>query len=148
MTCEKCGVHIAVGEWPFCPHGPIRADPYRATTFADSIPGGLTLENYGPHPVTVYSHTERKTLMASRGLELRERWAPLPGTDRDPQGVMPTGRYIDPQTLENARTLLCRQSTGPVQEASYDAAIRPFNLVGTTEDAKHILSIIEPDGRP
>jgi hypothetical protein len=29
----------------------------------NDIPGGLWLENYGPHPIKVYSHSERRRLL-------------------------------------------------------------------------------------
>lgn len=63
-TCEVCGRAVQVGEWPFCPHG-FGANRVQG----DDIPGGLTLENLGPDPVTVYSHSERKRIMRERGLQ-------------------------------------------------------------------------------
>lgn len=62
-TCEACGATLRVGDYPFCPHG-----AYSGKAVGDDIPGGLTLENLGPEPVTVYSHSERKRIMRERGL--------------------------------------------------------------------------------
>ena len=86
MTCETCGEPLAIGEWPFCPHG-------ETGTFnvqADGIPGGLTLHNLGHEPVTVYSHSERRRIMAERGLREQVRHVGIPGSDRSPH----TTRWI------------------------------------------------------
>lgn len=78
-VCEKCGETLTVGSFPFCPHG-------RSNFVAhhDGIPGGLTIENLGHEPVTVYSHSERKAIMKARGLREQVRHVPLPGTDKSP----------------------------------------------------------------
>lgn len=104
MTCEKCGQELQVGEWPFCPHG--MKGGY--SNHRDDIPGGLTVENYGPHPITFYSHTERRRYMKEHGLTEKEKFCPMPGTDKDPQGIPNPAGYVDPQTLENARILIGR----------------------------------------
>lgn len=76
--------------------------------FRDEIPGGVTVENYGPNPITFYSHSERRRYMAAHGLQEREKFCPMPGTDRDPQGIPNPKGYMDPYTLESARILLSR----------------------------------------
>jgi hypothetical protein len=76
--------------------------------FRDEIPGGVTVENYGPQPMTFYSHSERRAYMRANGLHERETFAPMPGTDKDPQGIPNPKGYMDPQTLENARILISR----------------------------------------
>lgn len=48
----------------------------------DSIPGGMTIENMGPTPLTFYSHTDHRRAMAKRGLEPRVRHIGTPGSDR------------------------------------------------------------------
>jgi hypothetical protein len=112
MTCDACGQELQLGDWPFCPHG--HKGSY--TNFRDEIVGGVTVENYGPQELTFYSHSERRRYMAEHGLRERERFAPMPGTDKDPQGIPNPKGYMDPQTLENARILLSRNGKGPVQE--------------------------------
>lgn len=109
--CEKCRVRIS-GEgpdspqrWPFCPHGVMHS----AMIITDEIPGGQTFENYGPEPVTFYSHSERHRYMKAHGLRELDKWCPTPGTDIDPQGIPKPSGYMDPQTLENARILIERQ---------------------------------------
>ena len=62
-TCDKCQKELALGEWPWCPHG---FGTYR--NIPDDIPGGLVIHNLGPTPVKVYSHSERRALAERRGL--------------------------------------------------------------------------------
>lgn len=112
-TCETCGAELELGDWPFCPHG--RKGSY--TNFKDDIPGGVTVENYGPQELTFYSHSERRRYMAAHGLREREKFAPMPGTDKDPQGIPNPKGYMDPQTLENARILISRNGkAAPAEE--------------------------------
>ena len=96
----------------------------------DNIPGGLWLENYGPHPLKVYSHTERKRLLKYlpdgtmrrdrvTGQEYRlveqVRHVGVPGSDRSPQ----TSNWstMDAVTLENARQLVSRVTGAPSADA-------------------------------
>lgn len=127
--CDRCfktltdGAH-GVG---LCPYEP---RTLKLSIVTDDIPGGVTYENYGPTPITFYSHTERKRYMEAHGLTQKEKFCPTPGTDRDPAGVMNSRNYIDPQTLENARILVTRQR-GDVEEAAGSNLIRgTFNIVG------------------
>lgn len=71
MTCDTCGETIAVGAWPFCPHG--RSE---SAVIADDIPGGMWVENGFPEPVKVYSHSEHRRLLAARGREIGAKWVP------------------------------------------------------------------------
>lgn len=48
----------------------------------DEIPGGMTLENLGHEPVTVYSHSELKREMDARGLRSFVRHQPEQGSDK------------------------------------------------------------------
>jgi hypothetical protein len=134
--CGKCGVHITEGMWPFCPH-PFRTGHVQIER--DEIPGGMTCENYGPQPVTFYSHSERRAYMQAHGLIEKEKFCPMPGTDIDPQGIPNPKGYVDAQTLENGRVLLLRQQ-GP-QAEEWDARkagvlVGEFNIVATERDAK------------
>lgn len=70
MTCEKCGDELAVGDFPFCPHGP--------TKFAivgDDVPGGFWAENGFDTPQKFYSKSEHVAALAARGCEIRAKWA-------------------------------------------------------------------------
>lgn len=83
--CEKCGRELQVGDWPMCPHG---RPSFKV--FQDSIPGGLTIENMGHEPVTVYSKSERRREMEKRGLVDSVRHIGTPDGDRSPH----TSRWI------------------------------------------------------
>lgn len=131
-VCGKCGEVILSGRWPFCPHPPTGN---QATGInRDEIPGGITLENYGPNPVTFYSHSERRAYMVAHGLQEREKFAPMPGTDIDPAGIPNPAGYMDPQTLENARVLLSRngQRETPADDTTGFIPIEP-HIAGTRE---------------
>lgn len=70
MRCDKCGVSLQIGEYPFCPHG-----FSSLATVGDDIPGGQWIENLGHEPVLFYS---KKAILAEadrRGLRLRDKWA-------------------------------------------------------------------------
>lgn len=104
--CSKCEHIMVPGDYPFCPHGVGMHAVAR-----DEIPGGITLENYGPNPITFYSHSERRRHMKEHGLQEKEKFCPFPGTDKDPQGIPNPMGYLDKQTLENARILVSRNGT-------------------------------------
>lgn len=109
-VCGKCGEVIQSGGWPFCPHAPTKT----AMIVRDEIPGGVTLENYGPQPVTFYSHSERRRYMEAHGLVEKEKFCPFPGTDKDPQGIPNPKGYMDAKTLDNARVLVSRNGARDV----------------------------------
>lgn len=74
--CTKCGSEVE-REWV--------ANGFQ--TYQDDIPGGLLIENLGPEPVRVYSHTERLALARSRGLEPYVKHAPMSGGDKSPHTI-------------------------------------------------------------
>ena len=107
-SCERCG-HVFIPdqfEWPWCPHGAVGSSTY----FQDDIPGGLLVENLGPHPIRVYSHSERRRLAKEQGLEEFVRHAPLPGHDRSQFTTDWSRGCVDARTLENATILVSRQN--------------------------------------
>jgi len=85
----------------------------------DTFIGGLTLENLGDEPVTVYSRSELARELKARNLESFVRHTPIPGTDKSPH----TTSWDVPcaYTLEQARILLERvgQPSLPTKEASH-----------------------------
>jgi hypothetical protein len=103
--CERCGKILRVGDFPFCKGRPTDHTPGVTGIDRDEIPGGMWLENYGPHPIKVYSHTERRKLMKTVQydkttgqpyvLTERETFAPMPGTDKDAQGIPNPMGYRD-----------------------------------------------------
>lgn len=115
INVEGCGwrdvINVNPGEHPPCPDcgGPTeRLWLSGLATFRDDIPGGVVCENYGPEPIKFYSHSERRRYMKEHGLGEREKFCPTPGTDIDPRGIPNPKGYVDAQTLENARILICR----------------------------------------
>lgn len=76
--CDVCQKELVVGDWPWCPHGVGQAP----TVIDDSIPGGMTIENMGPVPLTFHSKSEWRREMKKRGLRQAVRHMPLPGTDK------------------------------------------------------------------
>jgi hypothetical protein len=116
MICPQCGGTLEIGGWPFCPDHA----PGRSGAIADDIPGGITLENYGPNPVTFYSHSERRRYMREHGLEECVRHVPVPGTDKSPYTT--SWASVD---LDAAKALAERQAhtKAIVREAEPPAAV-------------------------
>lgn len=131
-VCDVCNHYIKISDWPFCPH-----ERSGMATFRDDIPGGLTVENYGPTPMTFYSHSERRRYMEAHGLQEREKFSPFPGTDKDPAGIPNPAGYMDPYTLESARALICRVST-PNHKGTMEIS-SPFTLTLTGRDASAVV---------
>lgn len=103
VSCDRCGQPLNVGDYPFCPHG-----HGTGAVFQDGIPGGIVVENYGPTPIRFDSHSDRRRYMKEHGLQEKEKFCPLPGTSKDPQGIPNPAGYLDAKTLENAKDLICR----------------------------------------
>jgi len=108
--------------------------------FRDEIPGGQVFENYGPKPMTFYSHSERRTYMKQHGLHERGTFAPMPGTDKDPQGIPNPKGYMDPYTLNAAAELIKRNGSAKGNEDDVsDRVIRgQFGGTLTDRDARAI----------
>lgn len=100
MNCPSCGATLAVGSWPWCPH-----ELGRMGAQSDGIPGGETLENVGPEPVTFYSRSEKRRYLKEHGLVEMVRHVPVPGSDVSPHTTSWTG--VD---LEAGRILAERQA--------------------------------------
>lgn len=116
--CERCGeearsrvLHVEEGQpsefWCYPCHNGSKgwATGQQVQIVRDEIPGGMLLENYGPEPVKVYSHSERRALLntiqydKTTGqpyvLTEKDNFAPMPGTDRDAQGIPNPAGYRD-----------------------------------------------------
>jgi hypothetical protein len=127
VDCGKC--QRQVGDWPQCDH--TRGN---YTNFRDEIPGGIVLENYGAKPIRFDSHSERRAYMDKHFLNEKEKFCPFPGTDKDPMGIPNPAGYMDKQTMENAKILICR-AQGQKSD-SVEGVIRgEFNMTGTQRDA-------------
>ena len=57
---------------------------------ADTIPGGMVIENLSPHPQTFYSKSDFKAAMAAAGVEQHVQHRGLPGSDKSPH----TQRFV------------------------------------------------------
>ena len=103
MTCERCGYELQIGDYPFCKgrqsdHGPMG----QAIETNESFIGGMTLENLGHDPVTVYSREEYKQAMIKANVEQHIKYVEGDHYLKD------WSKSIDPKTLENARILVAR----------------------------------------
>jgi hypothetical protein len=140
MICDQCGVSIAIGDWPFCPHGPARV-----TVISDSIPGGLVIENLGPEPVRVYSETERRRIMKERGLVEFVRHRPPPGTDKS----VHTSNWsaVTQQMLDDAADLVSgeRRRCSDAEDQDPDAQLESFSMTVTERESGFR---VRPDGEP
>lgn len=85
--CDACHQPLAVGDWPYCPHGrPLLPLRYRQ----DQVPGGLVIENLGPRPIRFDSHSEKRAYMRAHGIREFIQHVGVPGTDKSPH----TQRWI------------------------------------------------------
>lgn len=112
MTCERCGIELHIGDFPFCPHG-----RGTNTVNGDEIPGGEWQENGFHTPQKFYSKKDRDRALAARGYEIRVRHVPIPGTDKSPYTSDWSKGSIDPQTLANAKALVERVGKSKGQDA-------------------------------
>lgn len=71
MKCDSCGIELAVGDWPFCPHG-----PSRLSVVPDDVPGGFVVENGFSEPRRFYSKSEHQRALAAENCEQRAYWHP------------------------------------------------------------------------
>lgn len=130
--CDACGKTLELGEHPFCPHG------FGGNArIHDDIPGGLVLENLGPHPVKIHSMTEYRRICKEQGLQPKERFSPMPGTDIDPAGIPNPKGYVDPYTLASGAELIMRngQKTKPF-DAIESGVLRNLTVdIGSKEEA-------------
>ena len=99
MICEACGNELHIGEWPFCPHGTPGGNAIETN---ERFIGGVTIENMGHDPVTVYSRAEFKAQMLKHGVEQHIKYVP---GDKYLQNWT---NWIDPYTMESARILVSR----------------------------------------
>lgn len=109
MTCPKCNAELAVGSWPWCPH-----ERGRMGAQSDDIPGGETLENVGPEPVTFYSRSEKRRYLKEHGLIEFVRHVPVPGSDTSPHTTSWSA-----VNLEAGRILAERQATTKATTPDY-----------------------------
>lgn len=122
VSCDRCGQPLNVGDYPFCPH----TAAVSTAVFRDGIPGGVVVENYGPTPMRFDSHTDRRNYLAANGLQEKEKFCPMPGTDIDPAGIPNPKGFVDPQTLANGAALITRQQYAPEFDGVRDGVLQGF----------------------
>ena len=137
VTCQWEGeVFARPFEMPACPQcggGTERVRRRAVEVRDDAFIGGLTLENLGDEPVTVYSRSELARELKARNLEPMVRHVPIPGTDKSPH----TTNWNVPcaYTLEAARALVERVGQGRGADPVESAHVYP---VATPALAKEI----------
>lgn len=98
VGCPSCGWEDEVfthHDLPGCPKcGAATNKVWRSGSFpgvlADSIPGGMVIENLSSTPITVYSHSEHRAVMAAHGAKLKVRHVGVQGSDKSPH----TSRWV------------------------------------------------------
>lgn len=113
-----------------------------AYAIPDEFPTELTFENYGKDPITFHSRSQHKAYLEKHELHLKERWCPLPGTDRDPAGVQNPEGYVDKVTLDNRAELFLRAHNA--REAEPDIEMRPFSGTLSNQDAIAVATGSDP----
>lgn len=106
MTCDRCGAALAIGVYPFCPHGDIRPGRGADVTW----PGGKTFENLGDQVQTFYSPAEQARYMRQHGIESFVRHQPVPGSDKSPHTT--SWAAISQHQLDGAKAMLERVGAG------------------------------------
>lgn len=117
MTCDKCGVDLSPGDWPWCPHG-----RGASSVVGDDIPGGQMFENGFPTPQKFYSKSAHRNALAEKGLEIAAKNA---GPN---DKICPRWDSVD---LDGARALLesCEQARAEKRQQR-DAATAPEDPFG------------------
>ena len=122
VTCERCGVTLAVGMWPYCPH------PHGTqAVHSDDVPGGFWAENGFDGPRKFYSKSAHVQALKAEGCEIRAKWAgPL---DKH------LTRWDIPSAyqLEAAKALLSRGRSRPAQPPDEDLPLDSIVKADTGE---------------
>lgn len=69
MTCDECGVELAIGMFPFCHGDPTKHAMQAAGVSGDELVGGFVQEHFGPTPEVFYSKREMAKRAAQLGLQ-------------------------------------------------------------------------------
>lgn len=105
MTCERCGVELHLGDFPFCRRGP--QDHARGVSVIIGDEMDHLQVNGTKTPIRFTSRQERKRWLNANDLVERDHHVPQPGKDSSPF-TTDWSRSTDPQTAENVRILLER----------------------------------------
>lgn len=77
VACDTCGKPLAMGEWPFCPHGFALVGLKQIGDEIDEVN-----ENVGHEPVHFRSRSEKKRYLKEHGLQEFVRHVGAPGSDK------------------------------------------------------------------
>jgi len=100
--CRTCGnVHAK----PLCSSA--EADDRQAAPAIHGDECDFVQENGTPVPIRFRSKEVWRKWLDGRSLQLREKFVPIPGTDKALDTVNPEG-YVDQVTLENRKALVLR----------------------------------------
>jgi hypothetical protein len=126
--CEKCHAVLEVGSFPFCPHGNgfsrVAGDE---TDYVD--------HNLGPEPIRIRSWSQRRALMAARGLQDYQYDVPVPdGMQDNKQRPSRWGAYrrVD---ADQMAWLAARLATGKAEKAPEETMT--IRLTETVGDPRH-----------
>jgi len=122
ITCDACGAVLAMGDWPFCPHG-----RSTLTVVADDVPGGFVAENGFSEPRRFYSKSAHRAALAAENCEMRPTWRPgdkhltrWDSVDLDAAKALVTPRPTMPITVTNGESFRERDlDVEPVSVDSY-----------------------------
>ena len=112
--CERCQCEVAIGAWPWCPHGVAAS-----SAISDTIIGGQTIETLDHDEMTFYSKKAIRDAADARGLRLKDEWAGPHDTQ-----LTNWAAAIDAYTLEAARVLTSRGSHVTAASPDQDAALQ------------------------
>lgn len=126
-VCERCGAELAIGMYPFCPHG----EPITGRGADVTWPGGRTFENLADQPVTFYSPAEKARYLKAHNLEEFVRHQPVPGSDHSPH----TSRWVSVPDMAAAKAMLERIGMSKGKDPEPQTWVKEFvpaNEVGVT----------------
>ena len=116
----------------------------------DEIPGGVWIENLGPHQKWFDSKSAMLREAKRQGLEPFVRHQPLQGGDWSPHTTDWSKGSIDRYTLESAAALVRDRSKGvnasDSPNSDYDSAIRKFNYEATVDEARFLVRHLDGKG--
>lgn len=64
-ACDRCGVELQVGQWPWCPHEDAR-------NFGEAPLEPYVDHNLGPEPVEIRTRGERRAIMSKAHLDYHD----------------------------------------------------------------------------
>jgi hypothetical protein len=128
VTCQKCGVQLQISDYPFCPHG-------SGTTRVSGDECDYIDHNLGPEPIHIRSWSQRRALMAARGLQDYQYDVPVPdGMQDNKQRPSRWGAYrrVD---ADQMAWLAARLATGKADKAPDEPMT--IRLTETVGDPRH-----------